>query len=288
MKGMQVLKANGQQVLFERERLFQSLLRSGATLEEAETIALEVTDEMYPGIPTKKIYQKAYGKLKDFSRHLAARYNLKRAIMALGPSGYPFEKYIGAILQHQGYQVKVGQIVAGRCVNHEVDVIAEKNEQHFMIECKHHSQPGIFCDVKIPLYIHSRFKDVEAQWKQIPGHANKFHQGWLVTNTRFSLDAIKYGVCVGLKMLGWDHPLKASLKLIIDEMGLYPVTCLTSLTVKEKKELLDQGIVLCTEVCRNEELLKGIGISSTRIKTVMQEGQQLCSHIVSTGKHNAR
>lgn len=288
MKRLEVVKANGERVPFERARLLQSLLKSGASPEEAEAITTEMADEMYPGISTKKIYQKAFSKLKDFSRHFAARYNLKRAIMELGPSGYPFEKYIGAILHHQGHQVRVSQIVAGRCVNHEVDVIAEKDEQHFMIECKFHNQPGIFCDVKIPLYIQSRFKDVEAQWKTISGHADKFHQGWVVTNTRFTLDAIKYAECVGLKVLGWDYPLKGSLKQIIDERELYPVTCLTSLTAKEKSELLQMGIVLCAQVCDDESLLKKINVSSSRTKTVLQEGQQLCGHLVMTGKYKIK
>lgn len=287
MENVEVLKANGDRVPFEKQKLLQSLLNSGAQAEEAKRIVGEVMDELYPGIPTKKIYRIAFSKLKDFSRHVAARYNLKRAIMQLGPSGYPFEKYIGAILKYQGYQVQVSKIIAGQCVNHEVDVIAEKDEQHFMIECKYHNQQGIFCDVKIPLYIQSRFKDVEGKWKQLPGHFNKFHQGWVVTNTRFTLDAVRYGECVGLKLLGWDYPQNASLKLIIDEMGLYPLTCLTSLTSKEKTELLHRDVVLCAEVCHNEDLLKNINIQSARIKNVMQEGRELCGQLIATAKHHA-
>lgn len=283
---MDVLKANGERVSFQRDKLLQSLLKSGASIEDAELVVNEVIKKMYSGISTKKIYQMAFSRLKDFSRHLAARYNLKRAIMELGPSGYPFEKYVGAILKRQDYHVQVGQVIAGRCVNHEIDVIAEKDEQHFMIECKFHNQPGIFCDVKIPLYIQSRFKDVESRWKELPGHANKVHQGWVVTNTRFSLDAINYGGCVGLKMLGWDYPQKGSLKFIIDEMGLYPVTCLTSLTGKEKSSLLQDGVVLCVDVCHNEALLKNLKISTARIKTVLQEGQQLCGQLLAAGKHH--
>jgi len=115
---------------------------------------------LYHGISTKKIYQQAYQLLKDSSRPLAAKYKLKRDIMELGPSGFPFEKYIAAIFCHQGYKVQTGVIVQGHCVKHEVDIIAEQNNKYFLIECKFHNQPGIVCDVKIPLYIHSRFKDV--------------------------------------------------------------------------------------------------------------------------------
>ena len=39
-------------------------------------------------------------------------------------------------------------------------------------------------------------------------------------------------------MLGWDYPVKGSLKNLIDALGLYPITCLTSLTKKEKQNIV--------------------------------------------------
>ena len=67
----------------------------------------------------------------------------------------------------------MGEIVKGHCVNHEIDVIAEKEDYRFMIECKFRNLPGTNCDVKIPLYIQARFKDVEQQWKTRPEQGNK-------------------------------------------------------------------------------------------------------------------
>ena len=40
-----------------------------------------------------------------------------------------------------------------------------------------------------------------------------------------------------------------SLKEIIDDSGLYPLTCLSSLTQEEKKALLEKGLVLVREIC---------------------------------------
>ncbi len=273
---LEITKANGEKSVFDPKKLFISLTRSGADETQALEIANTITSELYPGISTKKIYRKAFALLKEQSRFLAARYNLKTAIMILGPSGYPFERFIGELLKHQGFQVEVSKIVAGKCVNHEVDVIAEKDNHHFMIECKYHNQPGTVCDVKIPLYIQSRFLDVAAQWKTLPGHENKFHQGWVVTNTRFTLDAIQYANCAALKLLGWDYPAKGSLKDLIDSLGLYPITTLTSLTLTEKKALLEMQLVLCHELRKNEKALSQIGIKATRIKTVLEECLNLC------------
>ncbi len=280
----EITKANGQRSLFDPARLRSSLTRSGADDTQADQIVEAITAELYPGIPTRKIYRRAFSLLKERSRFLAARYNLKSAIMILGPSGYPFERFVGELLKRQGYQVEIAKTIPGKCVNHEVDVIAEKGNDHFMIECKYHNRPGTVCDVKIPLYIQSRFLDVSEQWKRLPGHEQKSHQGWVVTNTRFTLDAIQYGTCIGLNLVGWDYPSKGSLKDQIDSLGLYPVTTLTSLALAEKRALLERNVVLCQDLHQNESMLVQIGIKAPRMKIVLDECLNLCRHALRSGK----
>ncbi|MBL7911545.1 MAG: restriction endonuclease [Bacteroidia bacterium] len=274
-----VTKASGEKTQFSEKKLRMSLQRAGASEEQIKFITKEVGNKIFEGISTKEIYKLAFTLLKESSRHLAARYHLKQALMELGPSGYPFEKYVAEILKYQGYQTKVGEIVQGQCVTHEIDVIAEKGDHCYMIECKYHNLPGIFCDVKIPLYIQSRFKDVEAQWIKMAAHVTRFYQGWVFTNTKFSIDAVQYGKCVGLNLIGWDYPVKGSLREQIDTLGLYPITCLTSLTKAEKGRLLEKKIVLCKEIYNNKKLLEASGIKQSRIYTVMKEAEQLCAHL---------
>ncbi len=281
MKDIFITKASGEKSKFSEEKIRKSLSRSGATAEQTDTILREIDANLYEGISTKKIYRLAFNLLRGESRHIAARYHLKQAIMELGPSGFPFEKFIAEILNAEGYKTKTDQIVQGKCVSHEIDVIAEKEEHVSMIECKYHNQRGKFSDVQIPLYIQSRFKDVEAQWLKNPEYKSKTMGGWVVTNTRFSADAILYGTCSGLTLLGWDYPQKAGLKDRIDLLGLYPITCLTSLTKVEKQRLLDKKIVLCKEIYNNEQLLETSGIKTARIPTVMKEAKQLCQHLLN-------
>ena len=271
-----ITKASGHKAPFNEGKLKQSLLRSGANSELADEIVSEVMEMLVEGISTRKIYKTALRLLRNTSRPMAARYNLKRAIMELGPSGFPFEQFVGVLLNQQGYRTQVGVIVKGHCVNHEVDVIAEKDNHHFMIECKFHNRQGYICDVKIPLYIQSRFLDVEKQWKQLDGHAEKFHQGWVVTNTRFSEDAAQYGRCMNMNLVGWDYPRNNGLKDWIDSSGLHPVTCLTTLTHREKQELLDKKIVLCKTLHHNYSLLQSIGVNPPRLQKVMDECAALC------------
>ena len=196
--------------------------------------------------------------------------------MELGPSGYPFERYIGEILKHQGYEVQVGTIVQGLCVTHEVDVLAEDKDELYIIECKFHSNPGNKCDVKTPLYIKSRYDDIVKQWIKTRGNSKKRTEGWLVTNTKFSSDAIQFGNCAGLKLIGWEYPKKGSLKERIDIAGLHPLTSLTTLSRAQKQKLLEKRIVLCRDICDSHSVLNDIGLKRVLISTVLKEAEGLC------------
>lgn len=274
-----VTKASGEQSPFSEDKLRYSLHRAGADDAQADLIIDQVRAQLYDGITTKTIYRIAFSHLKKGGRHLAARYHLKQAIMELGPSGFPFERYVAELLKQQGYKVRTGQILQGHCISHEIDVLAEKDNDRIMIECKYHNYPGISCDVKVALYIYARFKDVEGNRENLPKHASGINKGWVVTNTRFSGDAIQYAACMGLYLLGWDFPQKGSLKEQIDTLGLYPITCLTSLTKTEKQKLMERDIVLCKEIVNSEHLLRSIGVKETRTAVVMKEARQLCEQL---------
>ena len=280
-----ITKASGEVVPFAPEKLVRSLTKAGATKEQAEEILASVKPLLHPGISTKTIFKNAFRLLKKVSPPKAGKYKLKNAIMELGPSGFPFEKYFAAILQNLGYSVQTGVILQGACVKHEVDVIAEKENYHEMVECKFHQHQGTFCNVKIPLYIHARFKDVEAGFVDSSSKNNTLHQGWVVTNTRFTTDAIQYGTCAGLKLIGWNYPKGNSLNNLIDKTGLYPITALTSVTKKEKQTLLSNDIVLCKEILNNPGLLKLAAIAQTKHETILQEAKELCKNINEVAQH---
>jgi Holliday junction resolvase-like predicted endonuclease len=279
MKKMKIIKAAGNLQWFSEEKLKRSLKRSGAPDNVIADVVQEITSQLREGMTTRQIYRQAFSLLKQFAPPFAARYKLKQAIHQLGPSGFPFERFVAELLKFEGYHTQTGVIVEGHCVPHEIDVIAQKEEHHFMVECKFHQGQGVHSDVKIPLYIQSRFVDVERKWKAMPGHASKFHQAWIVTNTRFTRDAISYGTCMGMSLVSWSYPEKFSLRDRIENSGLHPLTCLTSLTSHEKKRLLDSGVVLCRQLCQQPALLDTIGIrSEVRTRQILTEGERLCLH----------
>jgi len=275
-KKISIIKMSGEKDVFDETRLRHSLEKAGADPTVIDKVTKEITSTIHEGSTTKEIYRKAFSLLRKSRRSTAARYKLKKALFELGPTGFPFEKFVGALLKHRGFEVRVGVVVKGNCVNHEIDVVAEKDEKHYIVECKFHGDRSNFCDVKIPLYIHSRFMDVEKGSNGTSGNGINFHQGWLVTNTRFTSDAVKYGNCVGLHLISWDYPAKGSLKDMIDQAGLHPITSLTSITQNEKQYLIDKGIILCKDLCENKKVLSDISKSKTRIENILEEASELC------------
>jgi len=239
-----IKKNNVEYELFSFHKLENSLKKAGASKNEINKIIAALKPILYNGISSKEIYKKSFQLLKKSNRIFASKYSLKRAIFELGPTGYPFEKLIGALLKEKGYHTEVGVTLPGACVTHEIDVFATKNGVSYAIECKFHASSNTVSNVKVPLYINSRFLDIQEQWNSNPKNNTFLKQGWLITNTRFSEDAIKYGNCIGLTMLSWNYPKNKGIKNTISQFRLYPITTLTSLSKKEKNLLIENDIIL--------------------------------------------
>ena len=191
------------------------------------------------------------------------------AILQFGPSGYPFEKFVGEIFKSLNYKVEVGLVIEGRCISHEIDVLAKKPTEWLMLECKFRNRQGEKVNVKNPLYIKSRFEDVSYNWEKV-NRPNRIHyRGGIVTNSQFSEDALRYGNCVKLKMLSWEHPNGNSLKNLVEQNELHPITCLTSLNKIETTRLLDLGIVLCKSLLQQPDALDELTINSRKKNKVL-------------------
>jgi hypothetical protein len=272
-KTFQIVKSSGEKVDFSLSKLRNSLYRSGADKSTVDSILNKVRDELYQGISSKEIYNRAFALLKKSKPIYASKYKLKKAIYELGPTGFPFEKFIGELMRYSGYEVNVGQILKGKCVSHEVDVIASKDGHHIVAECKFHNDKSSTCNVKIPLYIHSRFRDIIAESKNTEGSPD---EAWVVTNTRFTTDAITYGNCVSLYLLSWDYPKENALKDRIDRLGLYPITVSTLISNREKQFLLSRDIVLCRQLLYDSFYLDHLGVSAIRKTKILNEISNLC------------
>lgn len=275
IKQIMVIKANGEREVFNRDKLRASLLHSGATESATEDVLSHILSELHDNMTTSDIYQHAFSVLQQISKPVARSYSLRRAVMDLGPSGFPFEDFIAEILKTKGFQCVTRQTVLGKCVPHEVDVVAYNENKLVMVEAKFHNELGTKSDLKVALYVKARFDDLKENVFDYGGANRHITDCWLITNTKFSSTAIHYGVCVNLTMIGWNYPEKGNLQDMIEEEELHPITCLASLSQVDKKTLLGQRIVLCSDIKKNPKLLNGFLGQDFDIRPVINEINEL-------------
>ncbi|MBE3089867.1 MAG: restriction endonuclease [Actinobacteria bacterium] len=237
-----ITKEDGKQELFDEEKIKKSFLNAGSDVNTAASTTDSIKNNLKNYMLTKDIYNQAIKQLGKKQPSVALKYTLKKAIMDLGPTGYVFEKYMAKILKEYGFKTEVSRLVTGFCVDHEVDVIAEKDGEYYMIECKYHNNSDTGCDIKTALYVHSRFQDIK---KGCEANLNCYNlkEGWLATNTKVTGEVIKYANCVKLRIIAWHYPIQENLEYFIENKKLYPVSILQGLNNQQKIILFDQDTI---------------------------------------------
>lgn len=264
-----VIKADGAREPFDEKKVISSMKRAGVPKHIESQLLKEIKANVYDNIQTWEIYQwiiQSLGKSDD--PYSKAQYSLKQAIMMLGPTGYPFEDYLARLLEAEGYKTQTRLVLSGKCVSHEIDVIAEKNGKRIMIEAKFHNSSGARSDLQVIMYTKARFDDVKVK--------NNIDECWLVTNTKATIDAITYAQCNNLIVMSWNYPEGNSLRDIIEKHRLYPVTMLSSIPQALKLRLLENHVVLLKDICFTPTLLNTIHASHEEKQKLLEESKYLC------------
>lgn len=265
-----ITKFTGEKEVFDPQKLRDSLARARVNPEVISKIVTHIESEIKEGMSTKEIYHHAFELLKKEEKPAAARYSLKKAVMELGPTGFAFEKLVAEIFRAKGFETEVDVEMLGECVPHEVDVVAWNENKLIVVEAKFHNQIGLKSDLKVALYIKARFDDL-AHTIFDYGKKRRIDESWLVTNTKFSRQAITYAECKNMKLVGWNYPAKGNLQDLIEDAGLHPITCLTSLTQKEERALMAVGVVLCKQARENLDIVAQAGLTEKRIQQMIAE-----------------
>ncbi len=267
-----VRKADGTEEHFVPEKLLQSMRRAGANDATALDVLREVEPSLRDGMTTSEIYKTAFARLRAHNRGAAVRYSMKRALLGLGPSGFPFEEFVAEMYRTAGVRATTNTFLQGACVEHEIDVLVEDGKTRTVIEAKFHNTLGFKSDLKVALYVAARVEDLQRSV-----HADEIPiTGILLTNTKFTAKAIQYGTCARLGLISWDYPQEGNLHQLIERTGVFPVTALTTLSRREKTELMNRNIVLCKAVLTNEAVLHELGLKQKRIGDVFTEVNALC------------
>ncbi len=273
---IKVTKASGAVEDINPQKLRNSLRKAGAEEDQVEEIIERILREVAPQTSTKKIYRLARKYLRQLNHASVLRYSLKNALFRLGPTGYPFEKYYSAIMKSYGYETETGLIIEGKCVKHEVDVIALKEDEVSLVECKYHSRAGRPVDIKVAMYVHSRFEDLAPVMAD--RYPEKKFKGWLATNTRCTSDAIEFAKCYDLNIRSWNYSQHKSLEDMIGEKKLYPVTVISGIKRGLIERLLEQNIILLKDLVDMDlsSIVKKLSLSEKKAQLLKHQAEELC------------
>jgi hypothetical protein len=270
-----ISKADGSNEVFDPVRLITSLERAGAGAHSAERIASVITDSVVPGMSSRELYSRAFALLRKEARPVAARYALRRALLELGPTGHPFEDFISHLYRAEGWEVETRKMIKGHCVAHEVDFYASHAEDdvHIAAELKYHNDPGYKTDLKVALYVKSRFDDIFNC--DAASRSCRVDRGLLVTNTKFTSEAIAYAECAGVELLGWGYPANNSLFMRMSRAKVYPITTLTGLSHAEKRILVESGVIAVDDILADRRALDALHLSATQVGELLAEAEAL-------------
>lgn len=274
-----IKKSNGDKEFFDREKLIRSLRHAGASEEEIEQTVIYVLSKLKSNITTGDIYSLAYKNLNARKKNNpnAIRYSLKRSLMELGPTGFPFEKFVAKIFNQLGYECKTGVTIQGHCIDHEVDIFAYNSKEVICMEAKFHNEQHLKSDAKVALYVKARFDDLIGQEVKIGDALRKITKGILVTNTGFTDTVSQYVSCIGtFELMSWSEPRDKSILEYIEKYNLYPVGIIPELTKKEIDLLIEREILTCNDLKNNISSLNSIGIKGSKQAQIIETMDSIC------------
>ena len=209
-----VTKYDGSREAYNQKKVLGSIVRAGVKKDEVVKILGLVEAKLYDGIPTSEIYQ----IIAAVHPHL---YRLREALAKMG--SIDFEKFVKKVLEKEGFSCQWNQIVAGFCIEHQLDIIAQnkqiskacfsqaQNKAHklYFVEVKHHRNFHRDSGLGTVAELWARFEDLKTGFSHGRNKYN-FSAAWLITNTKFSGHAKQYAKCKGLKLTGWRHTLNGT------------------------------------------------------------------------------
>jgi len=265
---MNVIKYDGRIEKFQRKKIIRTCLRVGVQKDVANSIADKIEKILYDGITTKEIYRNILKELNKYEKKTASIYGLRESIALMNP--VVFEIFVKKLLESYGYSCRHDKIVQGLCIDHQIDIIAERNET-YLVECKRHQNAHRFCGLNVCLQVEARFEDVSDGFNHNKNKYN-FDRAWIITNTKFSEHAKKYSRKKNIKLTGWKYPDNESLEKLIEEKKMFPVTILrTRKNIIQK--ISDAGIITIHDMTK--ERLKKAGIEENHIIGLLKQKTSL-------------
>ena len=271
---LSVIKFNGEEELFSKQKVYKSARKCGASKKLAEEVSKIIEGEIYSGIKTLEIFRRVKSLLSRAEPGAALKFNLKKAIRKLGPTGFPFEEYVREILREEGFRVKDNRYIRGKCCEYEIDFLAEKGKILYVGECKYRNLLEGKVHSPVALESYAKFLDISNG-----GFFNKSTQlkSFIVSSAKFTKKTIRYSNCVGIKLLGWNYPRNKGLEYLISNHKLYPITILSSLNRYLVEVLMEERIMSVQDLldCGVDKLYRRTKIPKKKLNLLIKEAETL-------------
>ena len=275
IKMIYVTKFDGSKQPFDKQKVIRTCLKMNASEEQARAVADTIESKIYNGISTKKILQMIFTYLKKYRPEVRHRIDLREAISLLR-SKPDFEQFVALLLREHGYGVITNQIIPGKCVEHEIDAIARKNDEVIYVEVKHHLQHHTFSGIGVFLEARATLEDLQEGFQK-GKNSFDFSKALVVCNTKISDHAMQYAFCRDIEYISWNYPSERCLSKMIEGKKLYPITLLKDLDEKTEQMLGDNNILLLRQLTEADadELIHKIKIPKQKIKLLQEKAREL-------------
>ena len=272
-----VRKADGRLEPFDRSKVFRTAIYLGLERADAEKLADEVSERVRDGMPTSEILVMIHELAREIRPELKHMRDLREAISRMRPKP-DFEEYVRLVLRAAGYSVEPGRVLEGRCVSHEIDGVAFKDDEVFAVEVKHHVNYHTYTGLDVVLQLWAALTDLVEGYR-LGLHGYDFSSAILACNTKISAHAERYARCKGIKYMGWKYPRAFALSDIVSSHKLYPLTIIRVLSSDQIARLGDSGIVAVNQLkeLRKEELMEITGLDEQRAEHVLKLAETFTS-----------
>jgi hypothetical protein len=269
--GVMVRKADGSLQPFDRDKVARTCLKMGADRQTAYAVAEKVERRLHEGMPTATILQMIFQLMRKHKPRIRNFLDLRKALSLMG-SKPEFEVYVQALLARSGFEVTPNQLLVGRCVEHEVDAVARRDGVTYFVEVKHHFKYHTPTGLDESRIARAVLEDV-VEGFALGKSELKIDRAMIVTNTRYSEQASRYGQCKGILQIGWSSPVDHGLQSMIEGPNLFPLSCLKGLSLDARLKLAMSGIALFEQVVEEDamELARKTGLSRQLIGEIKEK-----------------
>ncbi|MDD3932542.1 MAG: restriction endonuclease [Methanoculleus sp.] len=241
-----VTKADGSLQPFDREKVRRTLRNMGLGADDADRIADEIEMSVPSGVKTTAVLRMIRARARAVRPAVRHRTNLRRALALIRPKP-EFEEFVRVLLREHGYRVETGCILAGRCGEHEVDAVAQKDDATIFVEVKHHANHHRMTGLDEGRIARAIVEDLQEGFRA--GRcAISIDGALIVCNTKLSAHAKRYATCRGIGHIGWDYPVEQNLRTMIETTQSYPVTIVAGVSPSVSARLAAAGFLTAKQV----------------------------------------